>query len=94
MKFQMPKLVEDLYIGRGLSGDIYGKTGPITRLILGPYALNNVKASFAAAEVRSKQDRADAILGNASLRRFNLIFDYGRKKLYLKPNSHFAEPFY
>lgn len=52
-----------------------------------------VMASFAPSEVRSKQDNADAILGNGSLRRFNLIFDYTNKKLYLKPNTHFNDPF-
>ena len=47
------------------------------------------QASFASAKIRSKQDNADAILGNESLRRFNLIFDYSNSKLYLKPNTHF-----
>jgi len=93
MKFQLPKETVDAYIGRGLNGDIYGKAGNISKLIIGPYELNDVKASFASAEVRSKQDNADAILGNGSLRRFNLIFDYANKKLYLKPNAHFKDPF-
>ena len=93
MKFFLPGETVDVYIGRGLSGDIYGKAGNISKLIIGPYELNNVKASFAPAAVRSKQDNADAILGNGSLRRFNLIFDYANKKLYLKPNSHFNDPF-
>jgi len=82
-----------VHIGRGLSGDIYGKTGNISKLIIGPYELNNVIASFAPAEVRSKQENADAILGNRSLRRFNLIFDYSNKKLYLRSNTHFNDPF-
>ncbi|MBW1768572.1 MAG: hypothetical protein JRJ65_16200 [Deltaproteobacteria bacterium] len=93
MKFCLPKETANVLIGRGLSGDIYGKTGSISKLIIGPYELNNVKASFAPAEIRSKQDNADAILGNGSLRRFNLIFDYANKKLYLKPNTHFKDPF-
>ncbi len=93
MKFRLPKETANVLIGRGLSGDIYGKTGNISKLIIGPYELNNVKASFAPAEIRSKQDNADAILGNGSLRRFNLIFDYANKKLYLKPNTHFNDPF-
>jgi hypothetical protein len=93
MKFHLPKETANVHIGRGLRGDIYGKTGNISKLIIGSYELNNVKASFAPAEVRSKQDNADAILGNNSLRRFNLIFDYENKKLYLKPNTHFYDPF-
>jgi hypothetical protein len=92
MKFSLPDETVDVHIGRGLSGDIYGKTGNISKLIIGPYELLNVKASFAPAKVRSKQDDADAILGNRSLKRFNLIFDYPNKMLYLKPNSHFNDP--
>lgn len=93
MKFILPEETVEMYVGRGLSGDIYGKSGRISKLIIASYELNQVKAAFAPAEVRSKQDNADAILGNASLRRFNLIFDYSKQRLYLKPNSHFKEPF-
>lgn len=93
MKFSLPMETENIHLGIGLSGDIYGKTGSISELILGPYKLQNVTASFADAKTRSKQVGADAILGNNSLRRFNIIFDYSNKKLYLKPNSFFNEPF-
>jgi len=93
MKFRLPKETTNVHIGRGLSGDIYGQAGNISELIIGPYKLNNVIASIASDEVRSKQENADAVLGNGSLRRFNLIFDYANKKLYLKPNTHFNDPF-
>jgi len=93
MKFNLPEETVEMHIGRGLSGDIYGKSGRISKLIIASFELNQVKAAFAPAEVRSKQDNADAILGNGSLRRFNLIFDYSNQRLYLKPNSHFNEPF-
>ncbi|MFC2093912.1 hypothetical protein ACFLSV_08440 [Bacteroidota bacterium] len=93
MKFTLPEETEESYLGRGLSGDIYGKNGFISKLIIGPYELTNVKTAFAPAEVRSKQDNADGILGNGTFKRFNLIFDYENKKLYLKPNTFFNEPF-
>lgn len=93
MKFLLPKETANVYIGRGLSGDVYGKTGVISKLIIGPFELQNVKASIASAEVRSRQENADAILGNESLRRFNLIFDYASGKLLLKPNRHFEESY-
>ncbi len=91
MKFTLPKETQDIYIGRGLSGDIYGKSGTISKLIIGPYEMQNINASIASAKIRSKQEDADAILGNKSLSRFNLIFDYENSKLYLKPNTHFRE---
>ena len=85
-KFNLSDDLEDYYLGRGFSGDI-------NKLIIGPYVLENVKASFADAKIRSKQNNADGVLGIGSLRRFNLIFDYKNRKLYLKPNSHFNESF-
>jgi hypothetical protein len=92
-KFTMPQALEKVYLGRGLSGDIMGKRGIIAKVIIGPYELKNVTAAFADAAVRSKQRGADGVIANNLLRRFNLIFDYANKKLYIKPNSHFNEPF-
>jgi len=89
MKYALPKKMEKAYLGRGLSGDIHGKTGTISKLFIGKYELKNLKAAIAPASVRSKQKNADAIIGNNSLRRFNLIFDYKQKKLYIKPNSFY-----
>ena len=92
-KFSVPRVLEEVYLGRGLSGDISGKRGRVAKVCLGPYEIKNVQATFAAAEVRSKQRNADGVIANNLLRRFNLIFDYAGKKLYLKPNSHINEPF-
>jgi predicted aspartyl protease len=93
MKFHLPEKTENVHIGRGLSGDIYGKKGYIRSFIIGRHALNNVKASFADEKIRSKQKDADAVLGVGVLRRFNSIFDYKNKKLYIKPNRHFHDPY-
>jgi hypothetical protein len=92
MKFTLPRETDSVHLGRGLSGDIYGETGIISKLIIGSRVLEDVKASFADAAVRSKQENADAILGNRALMGFNLVFDYLNKRLYLKPNTRFAEP--
>jgi hypothetical protein len=92
-KFNLPAETEDYYLGRGLSGDINGKKGKISKVIIGQYELGNVNAAFAPAEVRSKQKGADGVISNNLLRRFNLIFDYSNRKMYIKPNSFFKEPF-
>ena len=94
MKFGLPEGLEDCYLGRGLSGDIYGKKGRIASLIIGSFELENIVTAFAPAHVRSKQEGADGIVGNDALRRFNVIFDYQRLRLYMKPNSYFSEPFH
>lgn len=93
MKVSLPEETANVFLGRGLSGDIYGKTGRISKLLIGPYELKNIKASFADAKVRSKQKDADAVLGIGALRRFNLVFDYKNKRLLLKPNRHFDESY-
>ena len=92
-KFSTPKETKDVYLGRGLSGDIYGKTGNVAKVIFGSFELKNVVVALAPAEVRSKQKGSDAVISNNLLRRFNLIFDYAHLKLYIKPNSHFNDPF-
>jgi metal-dependent amidase/aminoacylase/carboxypeptidase family protein len=48
-----------------------------------------VTVAFTPAEVRSKQPGADAVVGNGLLRRFDCIFDYHAKRLYLRPNSRY-----
>jgi len=92
-KFTLPDNTENYFLGSGLSGDINGKRGKISKVIIGPYELSDVVVAFAPAEVRSKQRGADGVIANNLLRRFNLIFDYSNKKLFIKPNSHFNEPF-
>jgi len=89
MKFMLPKKLEDYHLGTGLSGDIHGRIGIISKLVIGPFELKRIKAAFVSADVRSKQKNAEGIIGNNSLKYFNLIFDYNNKKLYLKPNSHY-----
>ncbi len=92
-KFELPQELEDAYLGRGLSGDIYGQKGRISSLKIGSFYLQDVETAFASVDIRSKQKDADGIIGNNALRRFNVIFDYKKARLYIKPNSYFSEPF-
>ena len=92
-KFIVPENTREVYLGRGLSGDIYGRKGNISHVILGSFKIKNVDAAFTSAEIRSKQDGADGVIASKLLRRFNLIFDYTNKKLYLKPNHNFKKSF-
>lgn len=92
-RFRLPANTTKRYLGRGLSGDIHGEEGRITRLRIGSHELTDVLVAIAPAAVRSRQDDADAVLGNKALRRFNVIFDYLHLKLHIRPNSHFSEPF-
>ncbi len=93
MKFTLPDNLPSKYIGKGLDGHIVGQYGRVVSLKIGSFVLQNVPTAFPKSEVRSRQQEADGILCNDALRRFNLIFDYGRQKLYIKPNSHFTREF-
>jgi hypothetical protein len=92
-KFTIPVDLDSSYLGTGLSGDIYGSMGRSLHLWLGEYELSDIPTAFAHAEVRSKQEGADGILGNNCIRRFNVIFDYDQARLYLKPNKMSNTPF-
>lgn len=89
MKYKLPENLSEYYLGRGLSGDIYGKKGKVSKVTVGDYVLENVSTAFAPSEVRSKQKGADGILGNNFFKRFNVIFNYAEKNLYLKPSNYF-----
>ena len=93
MKVPVPVAAETVYLGTGLSGDFHGRVGRIDGVVIGSYVLSDVVAAFPQAEIRSKQGDADAIIGNDLLRRFNVVFDYGREQLHLKPNEAFGEAF-
>jgi hypothetical protein len=91
MKVSLPDDTVAVYVGRGLSGDVYGKAGTISKLVIGPYELTNVKATIAAEKIRERRPGADAVLGCGAFTGFNLVFDYSHSQLHLKPNSHFGD---
>ena len=93
MKFKLPEIFESDYEGFGLSGVVKGKTARISKFIIGKYEFKNVTATFFEGKGRSKDKTADGVISNDALRRFNLIFDFQNRKLLIKPNSHFNEPF-
>lgn len=93
MKFTSPGELGTEYLGTGLSGDIYGGRARTHMFKMGPHALYDIPSVLAPAEVRSKQEGADAIIGCHLLTRFNVIFDYCNNKMYIKPNNNFKTSF-
>jgi hypothetical protein len=92
-KFSMPDSMTESYLATGLSGDIHGGRGRAARMQVSGFSLSDVPCTFAPATVRSKQQGADAVLGNGLIRRFNVIFAYSQRCLYVKPNQTFQTPF-
>ncbi len=93
MKFSLPEGLTQKHLGRGLDGDIHGRFGRISSFRIGSYVLHDVPTAFPQSAVRSRQKGADGILCNNTLRRFNLIFDYTKGKLYIEPNRSFRKSF-
>lgn len=93
MKFGLPEKYIADYGGFGLSGDVHGKTARIHSYKIGKYEFKDVTATFFEGNARSKDKYADGVISNDALRRFNLVFDYFEKKLLIKPNNSFNEPF-
>jgi hypothetical protein len=92
-KFPIPETMERAYLGTGLSGDVHGAIGRVASFTIGHRSLFDVAAVFPNAVTRSKQNGADAVIGNRLLRRFDLIFDYDAGTLWLRPNDAFDLPF-
>jgi hypothetical protein len=92
-RFTLPKVTEKRLLGRGLSGDVYGEDGTISRLRVGGHEMKSVRAAIPLVSARSRQPDADAIVGNGTLQRFDVIFDYAHERLHLRPNAHFSDPF-
>lgn len=84
------------YLGRGLSGSVYGKRSKVEEIRLKDFKLEMVNTAFpdsiAVSLARSFKGRNGSISGGI-LRRFDLIFDYQDKKLTMKKNSNFDLPF-
>jgi len=85
------------FLGKGLSGNIYGKRSKVKTLKLKKFELNNVNSAFpdsiAISYAKKFTQRNGSICGNL-LKRFNLIIDYKNARLTLKKNKNYNTPFY
>jgi hypothetical protein len=94
--FPVPKINIAANLGIGLTGPISGYIGRISSMKLGKYELNNVIAAFpnyddVASKVTSIGRNGN--IGTTILRRFDVVFDYKRECIYLKPLNQLKEPF-
>jgi len=85
------------YLGRGLSGSVYGKRSSVEALYFGDFKLNKVNAAFpdlSSISFAKKFEERNGSLGGEVLKRFNVTFDYANRKITLKKNKNFRDPFY
>lgn len=94
--YEVPEINIPANLGVGLSGMINGYISRIPNMALGRFHLHNLISAFpdynnVAAKIYSVSRNGN--LGNNILKRFNVVFDYRREVMYLKPNYLFKEPF-
>ncbi|MEZ4684837.1 MAG: aspartyl protease family protein [Bacteroidia bacterium] len=92
----IPDNTLEAFIGRGLSGDMFGKIGRIQRFELGDYVFEDVIAGYPdSSSIRwvMRGDSTYANLGAEILSRFKVTVDYTNRKLYLRKNSNYRKPF-
>lgn len=84
------------FLGRGLSGNVYGLRSKVTSFSLGDFKLKRVNAAFpdssSISYARKIKSRNGSLAGEI-LKRFNLIFDYPNNKVTLKKNRYFSDSF-
>ena len=83
-------------VGFGLSGMIKGYMGNTKCLQVGEFVFNNIATSFQDVHLDSTRRVLlvrNGILGNSLLKRFGVIIDYTRQKLYLRGYKKYDAPF-
>ncbi|MFK7749968.1 MAG: aspartyl protease family protein [Kordia sp.] len=87
----------DDFLGRGLSGSIYGIRSRVKKFNVGKFTFENAKVAFpdstAIAYVKNFKERNGSI-GGEILKRFKVIFDYGNKRVRLRKSRYFSDPFH
>ena len=79
---------------RGYAGESKSVAGRIESLTLGGYVIHNPIAGFSLAQQGATAESGDdGTIGNALLRRFHIIFNYGRDIMIIEPNAAFDDPF-
>lgn len=92
-----PETYFEDFLGKGLSGSVYGKRSRVNSYSIGDFELKNVKVAFpdstSVSHAKQIKDRCGSVSGEI-LKRFNIVLDYPNKKITLKKNKNFHLPFY
>jgi len=99
-KITIPEKHVSAIIGRGLGGEIEGKSGRIKALELGKYVVSGVIANFPDPHAyidtlkTSSTIFRNGSLGGEMLSRFTVIFNFPGERIYIKKNSSLKKEFY
>lgn len=95
-KIKLPNKNFPDFLGKGFSGDIEGHRAKIDKFSIDEFDFKKPIVSFPdSASVRNVKMVPGRIgsVGGEVLKRFTLVLDYQGKKLYLKKNGRFGDPF-
>jgi len=84
------------YLGKGLSGDIYGKKSRVEEVNLENNVLKSVLVSYPGVSFFDKNmivQNRNGSLGGEVIKRFNWVLDYENQIVYFKKNNLFDKPF-
>jgi len=94
---EVPEKNLEGYLGRGLSGEIYGYLGRVGGLQIADYELEEIIASFPEDSSMVIPSQAKTLhngnIGGSILKRFRVVFDYANEKMYIKKNRLFRKDF-
>ena len=78
----------------GMAGRLQMKLTVMKEVKLGPWRFRAVPTYVYTDEYNvTAYPFSGGLIGNEILRRFNVTLNYGQREIFLKPNTHFADPF-
>ena len=94
---ETPKNYFEDFLGLGLSGSVFGKRSKLDKVYLGDFELSRVNVSYpdsiALKSFRTFKER-NGTIGAGILKRFTTIMDYKSRKMTLRKNKFFGDPFH
>lgn len=87
-ELKLPENVVPAKLGRGLGGDLEGFVGRISEIHLGESVFRDIVTSFQAETPLADSNYTNnrhGILGTQALQHFNIVIDYYRERIYLRP---------
>lgn len=96
LNIRQKKFIKD-YLGAGIGGNVYGKKVRFENIIFSDYKFDKPIISMPDTISFLKKDilsQRDGSVGGEILKRFNVIFDYNKKIMYLSKNGSFGNKFY
>ncbi len=95
-QFKIPEKSFEDFLGRGLSGEIYGRRSIIKDVSIDKFKFKNLVVAFpdtlAIQKMNLVSDRSGSV-GSEICSRFRIIYDYRNNLVYLKKNRRFNDIF-